>query len=144
MALPSFHKAIAQTKNPLLTVTLMFLAVAFVMMPELVLAQTPNTAETQGKVCGFFSGISSILNAASVVVVTVAVLFSGYQIAFAHKRIAEVTPPLLGGVLIGAAAQIAKMVVGKNDECGTTSGASPTGLLLDAVHAATQLIHFHA
>ena len=63
MALPSFSKAIAQTKNPLLTVTLMFLAVAFVMAPDLALAQTASTTETQGKVCGFFSGISTILNA---------------------------------------------------------------------------------
>jgi type IV secretion system protein VirB2 len=144
MALPSFNKAIAQTKNPLLTVTLMFLAVAFVMMPELAFAQNPDTAETQTKVCGFFSGISTILNAASVVVVTVAVLFSGYQIAFAHKRISEVTPPLLGGVLIGAAAQIAKMVVGKQDQCGASSGGATSSFMIDAIHAATQIIHLHA
>jgi type IV secretion system protein VirB2 len=44
--------------------------------------------------------------------VTIAVVFAGYQIAFAHKRIADVAPILIGGVLIGAAGQIAKMVIG--------------------------------
>ncbi|MNJ79190.1 Type IV secretion system protein virB2 precursor [compost metagenome] len=43
--------------------------------------------------------------------VTIAVIFAGYQIAFAHKRIGDVAPVLIGGFLIGAAAQIAKMLL---------------------------------
>ena len=54
----------------------------------------------------------SIVNLASIAVVTIAVIFAGYQIAFAHKRISDVAPILIGGFLIGAAAQIAKMLVG--------------------------------
>jgi type IV secretion system protein VirB2 len=42
----------------------------------------------------------------------IAVIFAGYQIAFAHKRISDVAPILVGGFLIGAAAQIARMLVG--------------------------------
>ena len=59
----------------------------------------------------------------SVAVVTIAIIFAGYQIAFAHKRISDVAPILIGGVLIGAAGQIAKMLVGNADSCsaGTTS-----------------------
>lgn len=140
MALPSFSKAIAQTKNPLLTTTLAFLAVALAFVPELALAQV---GETQTKVCGFFGGISTILNAASIVVVTVAVIFSGYQIAFAHKRISDVTPPLIGGVLIGAAAQIAKMVVSGDDKTATNQ-CGATGFLMDAVNSAIHLLQFHA
>jgi type IV secretion system protein VirB2 len=139
MALPSLSKAIAQHKNPLLTTTMAFLVAALFLMPELAMAQV-GVSDTQGKVCGFFGGISTILNAASIVVVTVAVIFSGYQIAFAHKRIADVTPPLLGGVLIGAAAQIAKMVVGKD----TDGCPAPAALMIDAINAATHLIPFHA
>jgi len=59
--------------------------------------------------CGFLKNITGVLNAVSIVVVTIAVIFSGYQIAFAHKRIAEVAPVMIGGILIGAATQIAKL-----------------------------------
>ena len=59
-------------------------------------------------------------------VVTIAVIFAGYQIAFAHKRISEVSPILIGGVLIGAAGQIARMLLG--DEYGTCEGK--TGMLI--------------
>nr|WP_255483684.1 TrbC/VirB2 family protein [Rhodanobacter sp. A1T4] len=55
--------------------------------------------------------VKSLLSAISVIVVTVAVIFAGYQIAFAHKRISEVAPVLIGAVLIGAAAQIATMFI---------------------------------
>ena len=59
----------------------------------------------------FLNNISGILNAASIVVVTVAIVFAGYQIAFNNKRISEVAPVLIGGVLIGGAAQLANMLV---------------------------------
>ena len=61
---------------------------------------------TDKKVCGFFNNINGLLNIASIAVVTIAVIFAGYQIAFAHKRIADVAPILIGGVLIGAAGQM--------------------------------------
>ena len=48
---------------------------------------------------------------ASIAVVTIAVIFAGYQIAFNHKRIGDVAPVLIGGFLIGAASQIARMLL---------------------------------
>jgi type IV secretion system protein VirB2 len=48
---------------------------------------------------------------ASVAIVTIAVIIAGYQIAFAHKRISDVAPILIGGLLIGAASQIAGMLL---------------------------------
>ncbi|AOD14641.1 TrbC/VirB2 family protein [Xanthomonas fragariae] len=75
---------------------------------------------TKGKMCGFLTGVEKLLNIGSAVVVTIAVIVAGYQIAFAHKRISEVSPILIGGVLIGAASQIAAMVIGgseSNDTC---------------------------
>jgi type IV secretion system protein VirB2 len=92
-----------------------------VMMASTIIAAllwTPGMAWAQEfagadqKVCGFFTNINGLLNMASIAVVTIAVVFAGYQIAFAHKRIADVAPILIGGVLIGAAGQIAKMVIG--------------------------------
>ncbi len=54
----------------------------------------------------------------SIIVVTIAVVFSGYQIAFAHKRIGDVAPVLIGAILIGAAGQIAKMFLAEHQRCG--------------------------
>ncbi|MEA9586354.1 MULTISPECIES: TrbC/VirB2 family protein [Xanthomonas] len=75
-------------------------------------------ADTDTKVCGFLGNVNSLLTMGSVAVVTIAVIVAGYQIAFAHKRISEVSPILIGGVLIGAAGQIANMVIGdRNQKC---------------------------
>ncbi|MCI2263042.1 MULTISPECIES: TrbC/VirB2 family protein [Xanthomonas] len=86
-------------------------------------AMAQDYAGADQKVCGFLGKTNNILNMASVVVVTIAVVFAGYQIAFAHKRVAEVAPVLLGGVLIGAAGQLAKMLIGDTGqtECKATA-----------------------
>ncbi len=77
------------------------------------LALLPSMAFAQQDACNtvstFAGTVKTLLNAISIVVVTIAVIFAGYQIAFAHKRIGDVAPVLIGGVLIGAASQIATM-----------------------------------
>lgn len=89
------------------------LAAVLLATPGVVFAQAaPDFGGTDSKVTGFLQNINGLLNLASIAVVTIAVIFAGYQIAFAHKRIADVAPILIGGFLIGAAAQIAKMLVG--------------------------------
>ncbi len=93
----------------------LFMAVVFVAalaLPGLVMAEDSSFGDAENKVTGFFSSLNSLLNVASIAVVTIAVIFAGYQIAFAHKRISDVAPVLIGGFLIGAAAQIAKMLMG--------------------------------
>ena len=87
-----------------------FAIAAAVLLPCLAIAQDLGGADTA--MCSMLKNINTILNLVSLVVVTIAVVFAGYQIAFNHKRIAEVAPVLIGGVLIGAASQIAKLVVG--------------------------------
>ncbi|QDE38928.1 TrbC/VirB2 family protein [Luteibacter pinisoli] len=139
MPLTNLSTTIAKSKHPLLNTMLLFAVVALCFIPELAFAQD----DTRGKVCGFFGSIKTILNAASIVVVTVAVIFSGYQIAFAHKRISDVTPALIGGVLIGAAAQIAKTVVG-NSDAGTTDSCPEVGMVMHAVQVALSFLHIHA
>lgn len=84
--------------------------VALLALPSLGFAQ--DVGEAGDKVTGFLGQINTLLNLASIAVVTIAVIFAGYQIAFAHKRIADVAPILIGGFLIGAAGQIASMLIG--------------------------------
>ena len=71
---------------------------------------------TDAKVEGFLDNITGLLGLASIAVVTIAIIFAGYQIAFNHKRISDVAPILVGGLLIGAAGQIASMVIGKDTQ----------------------------
>jgi TrbC/VIRB2 family. len=85
------------------------LFVAVLAVPNVLFAQTFEGADQ--RVCGFFDDIRGLLNMASVAIVTIAVIIAGYQIAFAHKRISDVAPILIGGLLIGAASQIAGMLL---------------------------------
>lgn len=88
------------------------LFVSMLVLPELAFAQPGGGgANAEERVSGFINNLNSLLNIASIAVVTIAVIFAGYQIAFAHKRIADVAPVLIGGFLIGAAAQLANMVI---------------------------------
>ncbi|MGE8279354.1 MAG: TrbC/VirB2 family protein [Stenotrophomonas sp.] len=87
-------------------------AVSLLAMPALVMAQDGSGASN--RVTQFFDNVNGLLNIASIAVVTIAVIFAGYQIAFNHKRISDVAPVLIGGFLIGAAAQIAKMLLPEN------------------------------
>lgn len=98
-----------------------FLCVAALvtLLPSLAFAQ--DATDTIDTTCKFATNINKILNAISIVVVTIAVIFSGYQIAFAHKRISDVAPVMIGAILIGAAGQIAKMFLAGST---TASGAS--------------------
>lgn len=74
-------------------------------------AWAQDVAGATSRVEGFFRNVNALLNIASIAVVTIAIIFAGYQIAFNHKRISDVAPVLIGGFLIGAAAQIAKMLL---------------------------------
>ena len=86
-------------------------------LPMVAMAQdvsgATNTVNT------FFGNVTTLLNIASIAIVTIAVIFAGYQIAFNHKRIGDVAPVLIGGFLIGAAAQIARMLL-PDDVMATT------------------------
>ena len=119
---------LANAQRSLKTALMAVAFVAAVFVPD-VFAQT-NFGGTDKKVCGFFDNINGLLNIASIAVVTIAVIFAGYQIAFAHKRIGDVAPILIGGLLIGAAGQIAKMLLGDGN-ASSCSGA--TTAIMNAV-----------
>jgi type IV secretion system protein VirB2 len=111
------------------TLKTILMAVAFVGALAAPQAFAQEFGGTDVKVCGFFDSINGLLSIASIAVVTIAVIFAGYQIAFAHKRIGDVAPILIGGLLIGAAGQIASMLLG--DSSGNSSCAKPAAFLLE-------------
>ena len=86
--------------------------VAAAAMPMLAMAQ-----DAEQSVCNLLGQVQNVLTGVSVVVVTIAIIFAGYQIAFAHKRITEVAPILIGGILIGAAGQIASTLLKGYSAC---------------------------
>ena len=110
-------------KSSLLTfenIASMAIVVAVTMAPAIGFAADDFTSAAGGA-CKFVKNVHTILNLMSVTVVTIAIIFAGYQIAFAHKRISDVAPILIGGVLIGAAGQIAKMLVDGKTDCFDTA-----------------------
>ncbi|WP_266168374.1 TrbC/VirB2 family protein [Dyella subtropica] len=120
-------------------------AVLMAVTAVIILPGIASADDAQSNICSVLTTINNLLNVASIVVVTIAIIFSGYQIAFAHKRISDVAPALIGGVLIGAAAQIAKMVIGGSNtgnQCGGTS--LNTTMLMDHLHSAVQFIQHYA
>ncbi len=125
-------KEIKQLLKPLRSACLL---VAFLALPELALATTSSSggdSDFEGQACGFLGQITGLLGMASIAVVTIAIVFAGYQIAFAHKRIADVAPILIGGLLIGGAGQLARWILGSEySECtsaGTTTGGTTGGM----------------
>ena len=113
-----------QAKQASGAIIMVIIAATALAFPELALAQDATGA--QGRVTSFFTNINSLLNVASIAIVTIAVIFAGYQIAFNHKRVGDVAPVLIGGFLIGAAAQIAKMLLPSD----VTSTAMVVGQML--------------
>lgn len=83
-------------------------------MPQALAQDVPGFAEACTNVDGFMQSVVRLLGAISIGVVTVAIIFAGYQIAFAHKRLSDVAPILIGGLLIGGAATIATWFVGSS------------------------------
>lgn len=97
-----------QSKRALFNAFFKVALVAMLMMPCMAFAQGTTAC---GDVSTYMQTVITLLKAISIAVVTIAVIFAGYQIAFAHKRIAEVAPVLIGSVLIGAAGEIASMFI---------------------------------
>ena len=90
----------------------------------LLAAASKGWAQGFDKINTTVTNVNTILVTISIAVVTIAIIFAGYQIAFAHKRISDVAPILIGGLLIGAAGQIASMIMPDNEACTT---GTPTG-----------------
>lgn len=117
------HEDRISTTTPALRGVLAKATVATLLFAPGFALAAPGSADAAGKVTSFFTSITGLLNIASVAIVTIAVIFAGYQIAFNHKRIADVAPVLIGGFLIGAAAQISRLLL--DDGGGIALNGSP-------------------
>lgn len=119
---PIFLKSIASHFRVLINVFLIALLLA---------SESANAAgfvDACNNVTGFFENFETILKVASISIVTIAIVFAGYQIAFAHKRLSDVAPILIGGLLIGGAATISGWFVadwqantGANNTCAVNT-----------------------
>ncbi|QDH71355.1 TrbC/VirB2 family protein [Marilutibacter alkalisoli] len=115
-----------QTRQTASAALMAMVFVACVAVPDLAFAQD---RDFEGQTCGFLGQITGLLSIASIAVVTIAIVFAGYQIAFAHKRMSDVAPILIGGLLIGGASQLAGWILGDNyGECDATS--TSTGMIV--------------
>jgi type IV secretion system protein VirB2 len=114
-----FSTSVLSARNPVAALGYALLAYATSSAVFAGDANPPPADDGFGFVRDFLNNISGLLNAASIVVVTVAIVFAGYQIAFNNKRISEVAPVLIGGVLIGGAAQLAGVIA--NPSVGTVT-----------------------
>ena len=111
------HEHMIHVKQFFATLAIASVAVAALAFPELAFAQ--DGSATDPEIERVSNHINNLLNVASIAIVTIAVIFAGYQIAFNHKRVGDVAPVLIGGFLIGAAAQIAKMLIPDNPTSAT-------------------------
>ena len=66
-----------------------------------------------GGIKSIFEEVMKALDTIAVVVVTVAFAVAGYKVVFGGRTIQEVSPILIGGVIIGAASYLAGLVLGK-------------------------------
>jgi type IV secretion system protein VirB2 len=64
------------------------------------------------KVTPFIAQIVSGLKEVSVPLITVALIFVGYQIAFSSKTLSALVPVVIGSLLIGAAPLLASGLIG--------------------------------
>jgi type IV secretion system protein VirB2 len=117
------HQIPTQTTRSVNWRTLCNLAfLAFVFAPCMAMAAGGGgTFSPGGATCTLLTTVQTALNGISILVVTIAIIFSGYQIAFAHKRIAEVAPIFIGAILIGAAGQLATMLLSSSAGSGLCS-----------------------
>ncbi|HEN3303487.1 TPA: TrbC/VirB2 family protein [Yersinia enterocolitica] len=57
------------------------------------------------------TSVQDVLTGVALVTVTCAILWAGYKILFGGQTFREVSPIVIGGILVGAAAQIAAMFI---------------------------------
>lgn len=111
---------------------------AVLAVPEMAFAQG-KTFEDQA--CGVLDSVRGLLNMASIAVVTIAIVFAGYQIAFAHKRIGDVAPIMIGGLLIGAAGQLARWIMPERQEdCEPATAMMPLDSFYEFASTAAQSV----
>ena len=63
------------------------------------------------KINQFMDNVAGILRGASVITVTVAIMWAGYKFLFMQATVMEIGKIVIAGLLIGGAAEIARYIV---------------------------------
>lgn len=79
----------------------------FVAASILVAVLIPQLAFAQAQVNTVLTRINTMLTAAGVAIVTLAILWAGYKVMFAGARFADIAHIFIGAILIGGAATFA-------------------------------------
>ena len=90
-----------------MAVMLGFLVMAALFAAEPALAQTGGLEKTNT----FANNVLAILRGVSITTVTIAIMLAGYKFMFKHADLAEVGKILIGGLLIGGAAELARYIL---------------------------------
>src|SRR5262245_52904532 len=76
-----------------------------------VFGASPAAAQGLDKVNTLLQSILTVLNGASIVAVTIAIVWAGYKLLFTDAGIGEALKILGAGILIGGAGQIATVIL---------------------------------
>ena len=98
-------------------VVMALICALFLYAPDAMAQATTSDSSTDAgsKIQGFLLTVKKALGPISILIVTIAFIFAGYQIAFNHKRIGDVAPVLIGAIVIGAATQLAGWFINASD-----------------------------
>ncbi|MGC9561746.1 TrbC/VirB2 family protein [Brachymonas sp. M4Q-1] len=98
-------------------VVMALICALFLYAPDAMAQATTSDSSTDAgsKIQGFLLTVKKALGPISILIVTIAFIFAGYQIAFNHKRIGDVAPVLIGAIVIGAATQLAGWFINTSD-----------------------------
>ena len=75
-------------------------------------AQSVTVTTNGTTVNNLFETILAVMQGVAVVIVAIAIIWAGFKILFKGAQLSEVAGPLIGAILIGAAAWLAELMVG--------------------------------
>ena len=83
----------------------LYLGVSLMLLSSSALAADLNSVNS------LLDKIAQVLKGAGIAVVTIAFMVAGYKIIFGGSTVREVTPIVIGGIIIGSAAYLAGLIM---------------------------------
>ncbi len=74
------------------------------------IAATSAEAQVLGKASSIMTNFATELKTLGVIIITIALIWAGYKIAFKSAQLTEVALPVAGGIIIGSASLIAGLI----------------------------------
>ncbi|WP_045394976.1 TrbC/VirB2 family protein [Vibrio rotiferianus] len=97
--------------NTLPTSRQIYIALLTVAVCSLIAPDVAYAAGGLSKVNDFMENIADILRGASIITVTVAIMWAGYKLLFTTANIMEIGKIVIAGLFIGGAAEIARYLI---------------------------------